>query len=475
MPRLRLPHVPAFTALAAVLLLLPPPAAAWWNCSWTSRVPLEASSSNAGTNVVVEAALPASALPNYPWSASDASLRVVDADDSTVLPHFSEPRPGNVQRLRVWFRVPAIGPTPRRVFLYYNNAAAASTATSSLFTASGVRLLTKRLAGGTQTTLAGFFGQFDAAPQPTGYGCAVLPDYANRSNATQFGAATDVHYSTMFFVDVPSGDAGNWRFRLGPDYGLGGGLYVNATPLEEAWGTDLWWNGSYSNAAQVLQGTISLPAGRHLVHAYGSEQCCEGLQALQADLPGGGTNWVDVRTTNIAIVAPSCPVAGLATVRVADTGGLNVAQAVATFSDPVAGATNPKSIPGARKRYSVRVRDTGNARAIDSNSVAIVVPVPANTRLYVRDLGAAGSGPVRFVDGVPASGLAYAYASLASTTDDVDFSRNGGTSWTHVPTPDASGVDAAVTHLRVRPRGQPACTATASPGSFELQFDVVVR
>lgn len=477
MPRLNgFQRLPALAALLyAFGALAPTPAHAWWNCSWSSRVALDVSATAPGTNVVVEAALPAASLPGYPWAAADASLRVVDADDTTLLPHFSEPRPGSVQRLRVWFRVPAIGPTPRRVWLYYNNTAAASTSTSTLFSAPGLRQQTKQLTAAAHGSLATFFSQFDAASSPTGYGCTVLPNYVNRSSGNVLGATTNIHFSTMFFIDVPSGQNGNWRFRLGPDYGLGGALYVNSTPLQEAWGNDLWWANDFGNTGEILTGTISLPVGRHLVYAYGSEACCDGAQTLQADLPGGGANWIDVNTTNLSIVAPSCPVAGLTTVRVADTAVLNVAQAVATFSDPLSGTTNPKSIPAARKRYSVSVRDAGNARAIDSNTVAIVVPVPANTRLFVRDLGATGSGPVQFVQGTPSSGLTYTYTSLASTTDDLDFSNNGGGTWTYVPVPDATGVDAAVTHLRVRPRGQPACTLTSTPGNFELRFDVTVR
>lgn len=467
------------TAVGALLIALggfaPAPALAWWNCAWSSRVALDVSAAAAGTNVIVEAALPASALPGYPWTAADTSLRVVDADDSTVLPHFAEPRPGSVQRLRVWFRVPAVGPTPRRVWLYYGNTAAASTATSAIFTAAGVRQQSRQLTATSHASLAAFLAQFDAASSPAGYGCTVLPSYVNRSNGNVFGAAANIHFSTMFFLDVPASQTGNWRFRLGPDYGLGGALYVNSTALEQAWGTDLWWANDFTDSGQILAGTISLAAGRHLVYAYGSEACCDGAQSMQVDLPGGGTNWIDVTTANLSIVAPSCPVAGLATVRVADDAVLRVAQAVATISDPIAGTANAKSIPSARKRYSVTVRDAGNARAIDSNTVAIAVPVPPNTRLFVRDLGAAGSGPVQFVNGTPSSGLTYAFTSLASATDDLEFSDDGGGTWTYVPTPDANGADGAVTHVRVRPKGQPTCTATATPGSFELRFDVVVR
>jgi hypothetical protein len=451
------------------------PALAWWNCTWSNRVPLDVSASAAASNAIVEATFDATALPGYAWGGTDADLRIVDADDQTLLPHWSEPRPGNVQRLHVFFRVPSVGPAARRVYAYYGNAAATSVSNAGLFGAPGVRLLTKQMTAGVQTTLQGFYGAFDAAAQPAGYGCAVLPDYVNESNVSRFGAGTNAHYSVLFFLDVPASQAGTWRFRLGPDFGYGGALYVDGTTLQSAWGTDLWWAGNWANTAQLLQGSVTLAAGRHFVAAYGSEGCCEGLQAMQADVPGGGTNYVDLTTANFTLVAPSCPLAGQALVRVADSGNFAVSQAVATVSDPVLGATNAKSIPGARKRWTVRVADAGNARAVDSNSVQLVVPVPAGTRLFVGDLGATGSGPVRFVDGSPSSGLTYAYASLASTTDDLAFSNDGGATWTYVPVPNASGIDANVTHVRVSPRGKPQCSATATPAGFSLEFDTSVQ
>jgi hypothetical protein len=459
-------------AVAAVLSLLhATPALAWWNCSWTQRAPVDVSAAAPGANVVVDATFDAAALPGYAWSGSDADLRIVDADDQTLLPHYSEPRPAGVQRLRVWFRVPSIGTSPRRVFVYYGNAGAASASSSALFSAAGVRLLTRRQTGPSTTTLGGFYSQFDAAAQPAGYGCAVLPDYVDESNLSRFGGGANVHYSVLFFLDVPSNRTGTYTFRMGPDFGLGGGLYVNGAALDARWGSDLWWNGSFSSTA-VLQGSLPLGAGRHFVAVYGTEDCCEGLQSLQVRGPSG--NFQNLTTGNFALVAPSCPVAGQVAVRAVDAGGFVLSQTVATVQDPVSGTTNPKSIPGARKRWSVRVADGGNARAIDTNSVQVMVPVPAGVALFVGDLGG-GGGPVRFVDGSPSSGLAYAYGGLASTTDDLAFSRDGGATWGYVPTPAADGTDANVTHVRVTPRGKPACGPSATPAGFELQFDTTIR
>jgi hypothetical protein len=464
--------VRACVLIVALGLLPATPAHAWWNCSWTQRAPLAVTAPAPATGAIVEAVLGPAALPGYAWGGADADLRIVDADDLTVLPHYSEPRTGGVQRLRVWFRVPAVGAAPRRVYVYYGNASAGTVSNAALFTTVGVRLLTRRQTGPATGTLAGFLGQFDGASQPAGYGCAVLPDYVGENNATRFGATANVHYSTLFFLDVPSNRTGQYSFRYGADFGYGGGLYVNGQAIEQRWGTDLWWNGSWSSAGQTLEGTVSLPAGRHLVAVYGTEDCCEGLQTLQ--VRRGNGNWQDLNTANFTLVAPSCPVPGLAQARVDDAGDVDVSQAVETVRDPVRGTAAPKSIPGALKRWTVRVVDGGNARALDVDSIRVVVPVPAGTALHVGDL-APGAGPVAFVDGTPASGLTYAYAGLGSPTDDLDFSRDGAASWGYVPVPGANGTDPNVTHLRVRPRGRPSCSTAASPGSFELRFDTALR
>src|SRR6478736_3671510 len=101
---------------------------------------------------------------------------------------------------------------------------------------------------------------------------------------------------------------------------------------------------------------------------------------------------------------------------------------------------------------------------LDSNSVVVSDPIPPNTALFVGNLGGSPAGPVSFIDS--ASTLTMAYTSLSSTTDDVDFSSDGGASWGYVPVPDAAGYDAAVTNLRVRPRGRMAAWsgAGAYPG-----------
>ena len=139
-------------------------------------------------------------------------------------------------------------------------------------------------------------------------------------------------------------------------------------------------------------------------------------------------------------------------------------------SDPANGTTQPKRMPGAVIEHLVTVSST-NPNVSDSNSVALAEVLPTQTSLYVGDIGAPGGGPVSFSNGSPSSGLTYTYVSLASGTDDLSFSSNGGVSFTYVPVPDANGYDSTVTHLRIAPKGIFAGATSGNP-SFSYQFRV---
>src|SRR4030095_11990187 len=102
-------------------------------------------------------------------------------------------------------------------------------------------------------------------------------------------------------------------------------------------------------------------------------------------------------------------------------------------------------------------------------------PIPTNTSLRVVDIGGAGSGPVAFANGATSSGLTYTFTSLASATDDIEFSNNGGSPWTYTPGAAANGCDTAVTNVRISPKGTfVADTGTPDP-SFTLRFRICLK
>lgn len=145
-----------------------------------------------------------------------------------------------------------------------------------------------------------------------------------------------------------------------------------------------------------------------------------------------------------------------------------------TYSDPFNLQTNPKAIPGATMGYTLVTTNTGLGAA-DADSLNVMDPIPVNTALFVGNIGLPGSGPIVFANGATPSGLSYTFTSLASTTDDVEFSNNGGTTYTYVPVPDGAGFDPNVTHLRVRPKGAFAASNGTNHPSFSLQLRVRVN
>jgi hypothetical protein len=138
-------------------------------------------------------------------------------------------------------------------------------------------------------------------------------------------------------------------------------------------------------------------------------------------------------------------------------------------TDPVNLTTNPKLIPGARAAYTVTIANP-NSFAATADSIVILDATPANLSLFVSHISGVSGGPIRFQNGATPSGLTYTFTSLSSTTDDVDFSNDGGTTWTYVPTPNAQGADSAVNRIRIRPKG-----AMAANSSFSLLFGYVIR
>lgn len=137
-------------------------------------------------------------------------------------------------------------------------------------------------------------------------------------------------------------------------------------------------------------------------------------------------------------------------------------------TDPLNGAVDPKLIPGALVAYTVAITNP-NPFAATADSILLIDPTPARLSLYVGNISGSSGGPLRFQNGATASGLTYTFTSLASMTDDVDFSSDGGATWTYVPTPNSQGADPLVTRIRIRPKG-----AMAANSSFSLVFGYIV-
>lgn len=146
---------------------------------------------------------------------------------------------------------------------------------------------------------------------------------------------------------------------------------------------------------------------------------------------------------------------------------LTVVKSSEVLTDTVNGSTNPKRIPGSVMRYLVNVSNSGSG-VVDASTLVITDPVPANTSLCVSTLC---SNPiVEFLDGSPASGLSFNYASNVSYSS----TAGGGAPFSYTPVPDASGFDAAITGIRIAPTGTMAASGSGNP-SFTVRFRVRVK
>ena len=234
--------------------------------------------------------------------------------------------------------------------------------------------------------------------------------------------------------------------------------------------------------------TDTLPAGLSFVSGTGTGWTCATVaQTVTCTHPpflDPGQSLPDI-TLTVAVAMPAAPtVSNTATVSSASleadaidnastvvttvvAPALRVQKASEVLSDPFNATTQPKRIPGSIVRYAVSVANSGTG-FVDGASLVLTDPVPAGTSLFVST---AGGPPVEFIDGAPASGLGFSYPA------NVTFSNQpgGGAPYTYVPVPDANGVDANVTGLRVAPTGAMSASGPGGSPSFTIRFRVRVR
>jgi Surface adhesin CshA non-repetitive domain 2 len=146
---------------------------------------------------------------------------------------------------------------------------------------------------------------------------------------------------------------------------------------------------------------------------------------------------------------------------------LNVSKASSVISDPINGVTNPKRIPGAIVRYLITVGNAGLG-TVDADSLIITDPLLANVNVFAST---SSGDPIQFINGTPASGLTYSYASNVSYTN-----QPGGVGpFTYTPVLDGAGYSSGVTGIRIAPTGTMAASTGAGNPSFTIQFLVRIN
>jgi len=157
---------------------------------------------------------------------------------------------------------------------------------------------------------------------------------------------------------------------------------------------------------------------------------------------------------------------------------LLVVKSSQVYSDPINGTTSPKAIPGAFVNYTILVTNFGPG-SVDNNTTVITDPIPANTELFVGDFDGVGPalGPILFTNGATASGLSFAFTSLASTTDNLAFSGNNGTDLylKNDTAPDSNECDPTVTNIKIPLSGIFNGSDGTNHPSFNVKFRVRIK
>ena len=89
--------------------------------------------------------------------------------------------------------------------------------------------------------------------------------------------------------------AGSWHFEVGPDYGHGSEMVVDGAVVSTRW-YDIYSSGNLDNTGEILDATVTLPAGAHTMEIYGAEPCCDGQWAGRYQL-AGAPSWTALSTS----------------------------------------------------------------------------------------------------------------------------------------------------------------------------------
>ncbi|MEO0367809.1 MAG: CCXG family PEP-CTERM protein [Pseudomonadota bacterium] len=267
------------------------------------------------TNYSAKIELNATNAPSFNFAGTGNDIAILDSTPA-ALDFYIESIDSGSNTAVIWVEVPSIPAGGSATFnLDYNYASSPfSSSASDTFATNGYKFHTQFYNGiplnpANRTDGESLFDFETVAAPGSGYGCDDFTSAAT-DNSSPFGSNNDVGYFFETLLEVST--TGTYQFRLGPDFGDGGELYVNGTTVEADWGNDLWWAFSYANPAETLSGSIFLNAGVHTVRALGFERCCDGAAGLQWLPPGGGA-YVDLTTSTsgATLYAPSCPVANI--------------------------------------------------------------------------------------------------------------------------------------------------------------------
>lgn len=176
-----------------------------------------------------------------------------------------------------------------------------------------VNELTFASADGYRDNWAALVADFPVAP--AGYGEASIETWdatnpVTPSNQGLVGGTSQriaFKYTVDFCVDDMK-DGGEFSFRIAPDFGWGGAVFLDGVEVGFN-DQDMWWSGDWNNTSQLFEFGASLGAGLHRIEVYGQEPCCDGGTSGQYSFEGG--DWNSFSTNDsLQCVTCACPEGG---------------------------------------------------------------------------------------------------------------------------------------------------------------------
>lgn len=451
------------------------PASAWFDCYWPFRteVAVTETSGTTVTDYQIKIQLDSTSFhAGYNWSSDGRDIRFIDSDDQTPVDIFIESWDAVNKTAVIWVELDLAASSTRDIYLYYGNtdSVTASTAVQT-FPEVGIRFHTRNITSDPNNKAQARTAFNAASDNVAGYGCSIVTNFSRINNRSQNSPPSiNSNYGVIAdtFFEVKDSEEGLWSFRYGGDFGRGGGLYVNDIALDESWNDDLWWGFSWNNPAETFEGSINLTAGYHKLEAFGFEGCCDGPSDLQFSKPGGSYQTlsnavIDMRIHKCPVTEPTIAWDKL-TLKQPD---ISIGKISSVLTDPVRNDNNPKRIPGAVIRYTLSVKNAGTAA--DKDTISIKDALPNRMKALI------GTTNIGFTDGEQSSQLSFSYDPANAGTDDIGFSNDGGSSYIYEPLADGDDADSNIDYLDFNPKGRFGCSNTATPASFSIFYDMVIK
>jgi hypothetical protein len=141
-------------------------------------------------------------------------------------------------------------------------------------------------------TASGYVTNWNSLPTSTpGYGNAIVRDWdwpgqGEVDNHTLIAGGAEANLAEHYQVTFNLSAASTVAFRIGPDFGYGGAVFLDHTVVAYT-PNDIFWNLSFYFTSQTFLFSALLSAGSHTIDMYGQEDCCDGPTAGQYSVNGG--------------------------------------------------------------------------------------------------------------------------------------------------------------------------------------------